>query len=125
VLAVGEIHLSRVYDHEPGTGGTRVLVERLWPRGMRRDQLDLDDWRKDVAPSRELRGWFGHRPERWAEFRRRYQAELDANPDAWRPLVESARRGDLTLLYSARDTEHNNAVALRDYLRARLDEPPR
>lgn len=122
---MGEIHLSRVYDHEPGTGGTRVLVERLWPRGMRRDQLDLDDWRKDVAPSRELRGWFGHRPERWAEFRRRYQAELDANPDAWRPLVEAARRGDLTLLYSARDAEHNNAVALRDYLRARLDEPPR
>jgi len=122
---VGEIHLSRVYDHGPRTGGMRVLVERLWPRGMRRDQLDLDDWRKDVAPSRELRGWFGHRPERWAEFVRRYQAELDANPDAWRPLVEAARQGDLTLLYSARDTEHNNAVALRDYLRVRLDEPPR
>jgi uncharacterized protein YeaO (DUF488 family) len=92
---------------------------------MRRDQLDLDDWRKDVAPSRELREWFGHRPERWAEFCRRYQAELDANPDAWRPLVEAARQGDLTLLYSARDTEHNNAVALRDYLRGRLDRPSR
>jgi uncharacterized protein YeaO (DUF488 family) len=113
---VAEIHLSRVYDREPRQSGRRYLVERLWPRGVRRDQLDVDDWLKDVAPSDELRRWFGHRPERWAEFRRRYHAELDAHPDAWRPLLDAVKAGEVTLLYSSRDREHNNAVALREYL---------
>lgn len=116
------IRVSRVYDHEPQPGSRSYLVDRVWPRGVRRDDLDLDDWAKDVAPSPELRKWFGHDPERWEEFRRRYFAELDARPQAWRPLLDAARSGTLTLLYGARDRDHNNAVALRDYLAARLAE---
>lgn len=116
------IRLTRVYDHEPQPGSRSYLVERLWPRGVRREALEMDGWVKDVAPSTELRRWFGHDPERWEEFRRRYFAELDAHAQAWRPLLEAARSGPVTLLYSARDREHNNAVALRDYLRARLAE---
>ena len=113
------VSLHRVYDDE-ATGqanGARYLVERLWPRGVRKDALPMDGWLKDVAPSTELRRWFNHDPERWAEFRRRYTAELDANPQAWAPLAEAASssRG-VTLLYSSRDQEHNNAVVLRDYL---------
>lgn len=117
---MGEIALSRVYDHQPRQRNQRFLVERLWPRGVRRDELDIDDWTKDAAPSDELRRWFGHRPERWAEFRQRYHDELDARPVAWRPLLDAAKSGDVTLLYSSRDREHNNAVALREYLLAKL-----
>jgi uncharacterized protein YeaO (DUF488 family) len=114
-----EIQLSRVYDHESSHGKT-FLVERLWPRGVRRDDLRLDGWCKDVAPSTELRKWFAHDPAKWDEFRRRYTAELDANPAAWQPLVTAASQGPITLLYSSRDRAHNNAVALRDYLLDRL-----
>jgi uncharacterized protein YeaO (DUF488 family) len=114
------ITLSRVYDHEPHGERRRYLVERLWPRGVRRDEVELDGWEKDAAPSHELRKWFGHEPQRWEEFRRRYFAELDAHPQAWQPLVDAATTGDIALLYSSRDREHNNAVALRDYLRERL-----
>lgn len=114
------IELSRVYDHDVKAAGKSFLVERLWPRGIRRDQLDLDGWAKEVAPSTELRRWFGHDPAKWAEFRRRYTAELDAHPQAWAPLAEAAAAGSLTLLYSSRDREHNNAVVLRDYLLAHI-----
>ena len=116
---MAEIRLTRVYDHET-TRGKAFLVERLWPRGVRRDAVRLDGWCKDVAPSTELRKWFGHDPEKWVEFRRRYTAELDANPAGWQPLVDVAAKGTLTLLYSSRDREHNNAVVLRDYLLAHL-----
>jgi uncharacterized protein YeaO (DUF488 family) len=115
-VTVGAILLSRIYDHEPRPAGEVFLVERLWPRGVRRDEIDLDGWLRDVAPSAELRRWFNHDPSRWEEFRRRYFAELDAKPQGWQPLL--AKPGDVTLLYSARDREHNNAVALRDYLLA-------
>jgi uncharacterized protein YeaO (DUF488 family) len=107
-----------VYDRESLPEGRRFLVERLWPRGVRREDLELDDWLRQVAPSTELRRWFGHDPERWEEFRRRYATELDASPDAWQPLLDAARTGPVVLLFSARDEEHNNAVALRDYLAA-------
>ena len=113
------VRVARVYDRENVPPGRRFLVERLWPRGIRRDDLEMEDWLRDVAPSTELRKWFGHDPERWPEFGRRYAAELDAAPDAWRPLLEAARSGPVVLLYSARDEQHNNAVALRDYLDAR------
>jgi uncharacterized protein YeaO (DUF488 family) len=83
---------------------------------MRKETLAADAWMKDVAPSTRLRQWFGHRAERWAQFRRRYRAELDANPAAWRPILEAAARGHVTLLYSARDTVHNGAVVLQEYL---------
>jgi uncharacterized protein YeaO (DUF488 family) len=116
---MGEVRLSRVYEHEPPRGKT-FLVERLWPRGVRRDDVHLDDWCKDVAPSTELRTWFNHDPARWPEFQRRYIQELDANPRTWQPLADATRHGDVTLLYSSRDREHNNAVVLRDYLLAHL-----
>ncbi|MBF6613337.1 MAG: DUF488 domain-containing protein [Chloroflexi bacterium] len=114
------IKIKRVYESVAPTDGNRILVERLWPRGMRKEELTLDSWIKDVAPSTDLRRWFGHDPTKWEEFRKRYFAELDTHPTAWQPLLEAAREGDVTLLYSARDTEHNNAAALKEYLNARL-----
>ena len=114
------ITVKRVYEPFDTHDGTRVLVERLWPRGMKKDRLRLDGWLKDAAPSSALRRWFGHDPAKWDEFRRRYAAELDQAPEAWQPMFEAAQRGDLTLLYSAHDTEHNNAVALKAYLEQRL-----
>jgi uncharacterized protein YeaO (DUF488 family) len=118
---VAAIHLARVYDDDAGDF-PRFLVERLWPRGVRRADLQFAAWLKDVAPSSELRRWFGHDPQKWTEFRRRYAAELDRHPEAWRPLLDAASAGDITLLYSSHDVEHNNAVALRDYLTAHLEE---
>ena len=116
------IVLARV--HDPAENGNRpsFLVDRLWPRGIRRAALAGSQWLPDVGPSHELRKWFGHDPEKWDEFRRRYFAELDAHPEVWQPLVVAAVTGDITLLYNSSDPLHNNAVALRDYLRARLDE---
>jgi uncharacterized protein YeaO (DUF488 family) len=110
------IRIKRAYDPPKRGDGRRFLVERLWPRGMKKQALALDAWLKEVAPSTELRKWFGHRVERWAEFRRRYRAELRANPAAWQPILAAARRGPVTLLYSAHDPEHNGALVLRDYL---------
>jgi uncharacterized protein YeaO (DUF488 family) len=111
------IEVARVYDDEL-PAGRRFLVDRVWPRGVRKEELHLDGWLKDVAPSTELRRWFGHEPSRWEEFRRRYTEELEAHPHAWRPLLEALAVGDVVLLYAAKDTEHNNAVVLRDHLRA-------
>lgn len=110
--------IKRTYDSPSREDGRRILVERLWPRGMKKEALAADGWRKEVAPSTELRQWFGHRVERWEEFRRRYRAELDANPSAWAPLADAGARGTVTLLFSARDVEHNGAVVLREYLSA-------
>ena len=110
------IKVKRVYDPPEASDGARILVDRLWPRGRKRDSLDLTDWIKGIAPSDELRHWFNHDPARWGEFQRRYFAELDTQPDALEPLLKAARQGDLTLLYAARETEHNNAVALKEYL---------
>jgi uncharacterized protein YeaO (DUF488 family) len=114
---VHRIEAARVYD-ERLPEGRRFLVDRVWPRGVRKEDLHLEAWLKDLAPSTELRRWFGHDPERWEEFRRRYTAELDAHPDSWRPLLDAARDGDVVLLFGAKDTEHNNAVVLRDHLQA-------
>jgi uncharacterized protein YeaO (DUF488 family) len=122
---MADIHLARVYDDQGADALPRFLVERLWPRGVRRADLEMTDWLKDIAPSADLRRWFAHDPEKWNEFRRRYFAELDANPDAWRPLRDAALAGGVTLLYSSRDAEHNNAVALREYLARQLGTAPR
>jgi uncharacterized protein YeaO (DUF488 family) len=111
-----EIQTKRVYEHPEPSDGTRFLVERLWPRGMRKEAVAMDGWLKDVAPSGALRRWFAHDPAKWEEFKRRYFAELDGEPEAWQPLLQAARRNVVTLLYSARDTAHNNAVALKEYL---------
>lgn len=112
------IQIKRTYEPPGARDGRRILVERLWPRGIKKDALDADGWLKEVAPSAGLRKWFGHRVDRWPEFQRRYRAELDAHPEAWRPLLTASRRGRLTLLYSARDEEHNSALVLRAYLEA-------
>jgi uncharacterized protein YeaO (DUF488 family) len=116
---VGSIEIRRVYEAEDAKG-TVFLVDRLWPRGVRKSDLKLDGWPRDVAPSDDLRRWFGHRPERFAEFAERYRRELDEHPDAVRPLLEAARQGPVTLLYSARDPDHNQAVVLRDHLLEQL-----
>jgi uncharacterized protein YeaO (DUF488 family) len=110
------IQVKRAYEPAARNDGKRFLVDRLWPRGVTKEALRLEAWLKDVAPNDDLRKWFGHKPAKWDEFRRRYFAELDARPETWRPILEAARRGNITLLYGARDAEHNNAVALKEYL---------
>jgi uncharacterized protein YeaO (DUF488 family) len=110
------IDITRAYDAPGPDGHARFLVDRMWPRGVTKASLVIDGWLRDVAPSTELRRWFGHDPARWEEFRQRYRAELDANPAAWQPLVDAAKHGPVTLLFGARDREHNQAVVLREYL---------
>ena len=114
------IRLKRVYDAAAPSDGSRFLVERLWPRGVRKTNLKIDAWLKDIAPSGGLRRWFSHDPEKWDSFRKRYFAELDSNPNVWKPVIQAARRGAVTLIYSSRDAEHNNAVALKDYLQGKM-----
>lgn len=109
------VFLKRAYDPPAAGDGRRVLVDRLWPRGMTKEKARLDLWLKEVAPSKELRGWFGHEPEKWPEFQKRYRAELKDNP-AWAELRALAREGDLTLIYAARDTRHNGALLLKSLL---------
>jgi uncharacterized protein YeaO (DUF488 family) len=116
------LKIKRVYEAAESSDGKRFLVERLWPRGMKKASLKMDAWLKEVAPSDDLRRWFAHDPLKWDEFQQRYQAELESNADAWAPIVQAARQGDVTLLYSARDTEHNNALVLKSYLEKRLEE---
>ncbi len=111
-----DIRTRRAYEDIAKNDGYRVLVDRIWPRGVSKEDLDLDDWCKDVAPSDDLRKWFGHDPEKWGEFQRRYRSELDDN-GAVKALLDKVRDGRVTLIYGAKDETHNNAMALRDYLR--------
>ena len=117
-LTANNVRLKRAYEHPAPEDGVRVLVDRLWPRGIRKADAAVDHWLKELAPSTELRKWFGHDPERWEEFQRRYFGELDEHPETWWPLLDALSADDITLLYSSHDTEHNNAVALRRYLMA-------
>ncbi len=119
------IDLKRAYEPVSRADGTRFLVERLWPRGISKAKLRVAAWLKEVGPSTELRRWFSHDPAKWDEFRSRYRQELDSHPEAWEPIVSAARRGRVTLVYSSHDTEHNNAVALRDYLASKVRRPMR
>jgi uncharacterized protein YeaO (DUF488 family) len=112
-----DIRLKRVYESPAQADGYRVLIDRLWPRGISKADAELDEWAKELAPSTELRTWFGHDPGRFAEFRRRYAAELDRQRPRLAELRRRAKRGRLTLLYSARDREHNDAVVLAGILR--------
>lgn len=115
------IAIKRIYEDPAASDGKRVLVDRLWPRGVSKDKAALDEWCKDVAPSDDLRKWFGHDPDKWSEFRKRFRAELDANEDGWKPLLDMARKNKkLTLLFGARDEAHNNAVVLKAYLEKQL-----
>lgn len=110
------IQVKRAYEQPSKDDGERFLVERLWPRGIKKQHLQVEAWLKDVAPSTELRKWFQHDPTKWDQFRRRYFRELEKHADVWQPLVARGRRGRVTLVYSAHDTEHNNAVALKEFL---------
>lgn len=110
------IQVKRAYEVPAKSDGARYLVDQLWPRGVKKEELRLEGWLKSVAPSNKLRKWFGHDPAKWDEFQRRYFAELDANAEALKPLKEAAGKGKVTLVFGARDTEHNNAVALKQYL---------
>jgi len=110
-----DVRIKRAYEPASDEDGQRVLVDRLWPRGISKDKARLDHWLKEVAPSAELRKWFDHKPERWPEFKRRYREELDANP-ALAELRAFAGRGRLTLVYGARDEAHNDAVVLAELL---------
>ena len=114
------IDLKRAYDPPTKNDGRRLLVDRVWPRGIAKDDLQIDAWLKDLAPSTELRKWFGHDPAKWDEFRKRYALELEQRPEALEELVEKARAGHVTLVFSAKDTQHNNAVALKEQLERRL-----
>ncbi len=114
------IQIKRAYETPSRNDGSRYLVERLWPRGVRKEALRLNGWPREIAPSTELRKWFQHDPAKWSDFRRRYFRELEAHADVWLPLLERARHGRITLVYSAHDTEHNNAVALEEFLSAKL-----
>jgi uncharacterized protein YeaO (DUF488 family) len=110
------IKLKRAYEKPARDDGERILVERLWPRGLTKPQAKVDLWLKDVAPSTELRKWFGHDPDRWDEFRRRYQKELRSKEDLIELLKRKAKAGTITLIYAARDEEHNGALVLKQFL---------
>ena len=114
------IRIKRVYDPPAKEDGSRFLVERLWPRGMKKEALHMTAWAKEVAPSTELRQWFSHDPAKWKEFQRRYRAELAGNRAACQSLFDAAAQGNVTLLYSAHDTEHNSALVLKSYLEESL-----
>ena len=115
------LYLKRAYVPSSPTDGTRLLVDRLWPRGVTKGALNVAEWYREAAPSDELRQWFAHDPARWAEFKKRYFKELESHPGIWQPILEQARSGKTTLVYSAHDTEYNDAVALKEFLEARLD----
>ncbi len=114
-----DIRLKRAYDLPSAEDGTRILIDRLWPRGVRKSSAGIDRWLKDIAPSTALRKWFGHDPARWQEFRRRYAAEIRDHADQLAELRAAAREGPITLVFAARDELHNDAVVLRDALLGR------
>jgi uncharacterized protein YeaO (DUF488 family) len=112
------VKVKRIYDFPRPSkdDGKRVLIDRLWPRGLRKDEVAVDEWMKEIAPSSQLRKWFGHDPAKWEEFRRRYRQELEGKKDFIEELRRDARHGTVTILYSARDTEHNNALVVKDLI---------
>lgn len=114
------ILVHRIYDRDAIPGGRRYLVDRLWPRGVSKETLGLAGWAKEAAPSNDLRNWYAHDPAKWRKFQQRYFTELDTRPEAWEPLLAAARDGDVVLLYSSKEREINNAVALKSYLEGKL-----
>jgi uncharacterized protein YeaO (DUF488 family) len=110
------IHTKRIYDAAPAADGRRILIDRLWPRGIRKEDARIDFWARDVAPSTALRRWYGHDPAKWDEFRRRYAAELDANPAGVAALRAAMGRGRVTFVFASKETRLNNAAALAEYV---------
>ncbi|OPY82625.1 MAG: hypothetical protein A4E70_00633 [Syntrophus sp. PtaU1.Bin005] len=117
------IKLRRAYEAPQEEDGLRILVDRLWPRGVSRSSAGIDLWLREIAPSDALRKWFGHDPEKWAGFRDRYAGELDHKPEVVEELRKNACHGTITLVYGAKDTEHNNAVVLKEYLESDRNQP--
>ncbi len=115
-ISADRVKLKRAYEAPAPEDGTRILIDRLWPRGVRKTDAAIDEWVKEIAPSTGLRKWFGHDPDRWPEFRRRYQSEIRQHPDEFGRLRALAARGPITLVFSAHDEAHNDAVVLRDLL---------
>jgi uncharacterized protein YeaO (DUF488 family) len=115
-IASANLKLKRAYDPPAAADGKRILVDRLWPRGIKKADAAIDEWMKDLAPSTALRKWFGHDPARWPEFRRRYLKELDRHSEQLDRLRALARQGPVTLVYAAHDEAHNDAVVLREFL---------
>lgn len=114
------LRLKRVYEPRDSSDGRRILVDRLWPRGLSKEKAAIDEWMKEIAPSAELRRWFGHDPEKWPEFQRRYKQELRAQADLVREIAKLASHGRVTLVYGARDEAHNDAVVLAAVVRSRM-----
>jgi uncharacterized protein YeaO (DUF488 family) len=114
-----DIRTKRIYDDPAPDDGFRVLVDRLWPRGFKKDQLEADLWLKEAAPSNELRKSFRHEPLKWEEFRKHYFSELDQKPETLEILFQKAKAGPVTLLYAAKDREHNQAIVLKEYLKSK------
>jgi uncharacterized protein YeaO (DUF488 family) len=114
------IRVKRVYEEPSPDDGARVLVDRLWPRGLSKEEAGLDVWLKEVAPSSELRKWYGHDPGKWDEFKRRYAAELEGKEDLLRELEGKARKGRLTLLFGSKEVQYNNAIALKELVEGRM-----
>jgi uncharacterized protein YeaO (DUF488 family) len=115
-IASDHVRLKRAYEPPAADDGTRILIDRLWPRGVKKTDAAIDEWMKEIAPSSALRKWFGHEPGRWQEFRRRYQSEIRQHPEQFEQLRTLARHGPITLVFSARDEAHNDAVVLKDLL---------
>jgi uncharacterized protein YeaO (DUF488 family) len=115
-ISAESVRLKRAYERPAAEDGTRILVDRLWPRGVKKQHAAIDHWVKDLSPSTELRKWFGHDPDRWQDFRRRYRAELRQRSDQLDRLRDLARQGAITLVYAAHDERHNDAVVLREVL---------
>lgn len=115
-IGADHIKLKRAYDAPAIDDGTRILIDRLWPRGVKRSDAAINEWMREIAPSTELRRWFSHDPRRWQEFRHRYQSEIQQHPEQFDRLRTLAQHGRITLVYSARDEVHNNAVVVKDLL---------
>jgi uncharacterized protein YeaO (DUF488 family) len=117
------IRIRRIYEKPAGDDGVRILVDRLWPRGVKRENAKIDYWMKDLAPSDQLRQWFGHDPKKWPEFQRRYRMELATAPAPWTELLRLAEKKDITLLFGSKNQRYNNAVALAEFLQERRQDP--
>jgi len=117
------IRIKRIYDPPSRDDGKRILIDRLWPRGLKKEVTKIDEWLKEIAPSTELRKWFGHDPAKWGEFKRRFYAELNEKPGMIDEIVKAARKETVTLLFGSKEEHYNNAAALKEYIEARMDIP--
>lgn len=119
------IRIKRIYDEPSRSDGKRILIDRLWPRGIKKEEARLDEWLKEVAPSNELRKWFNHDPDKWVEFKKRFITELQGRQDLVDGIISSARKGAVTLLFGSKEERFNNAVALKEYIESKMNASAR